>query len=114
MHIALDARLVYYRRTSGIGQYMVHLIDALPALNPDWQYTIIHSRKDRTTPMPSSARSFSAWTPSHHRFEQIVFPSINFSNKGQRVKTILQDLQLRPENVLFVDDSPFNEFAMSL
>jgi glycosyltransferase involved in cell wall biosynthesis len=74
MHIALDTRLVYYRRHSGIGQYIVHLAEALPALKPDWQFTLIHSRKDRTPPQHSSARLFPAWTPSHHRFEQIVFP----------------------------------------
>jgi glycosyltransferase involved in cell wall biosynthesis len=71
MHIALDARLIYYRRHSGIGQYIVHLAEALPALHSP--FTIIHSRKDRSA-WPSSARSFSAWTPSHHRFEQIAFP----------------------------------------
>ncbi len=73
MHIALDARLVYYRRYSGIGQYIVHLAEELPALKPDWQFTLIHSRKDRSMP-PPLARSMPAWTPSHHRFEQIVFP----------------------------------------
>lgn len=74
MHIALDARLVYYRRYSGIGQYIVHLAERLPALKPDWQFTLIHSRKDRSMPQLPSVRLFSAWTPSHHRFEQIVFP----------------------------------------
>lgn len=74
MQIALDARLVYYRRHSGIGQYIVHLAEALPAFDPEWQYTLIHSRKDRTPPRHPSARLFSAWTPSHHRFEQITFP----------------------------------------
>jgi glycosyltransferase involved in cell wall biosynthesis len=71
MHIALDARLIYYRRHSGIGQYIVHLVEELPARHSP--FTIIHSRKDRST-WPVAARSFSAWTPSHHRFEQIAFP----------------------------------------
>ncbi|HZY44443.1 MAG TPA: glycosyltransferase family 1 protein [Anaerolineae bacterium] len=73
MHIALDARLVYYRRYSGIGQYIVQLAEELPALKPDWQFTLIHSRKDRSMASPL-ARLMPAWTPSHHRFEQIVFP----------------------------------------
>ena len=74
MNFALDARLAYYRRYSGIGQYIVHLAERLPALDPDHTYTIIHSRKDRTPPHHSAARLVSAWTPSHHRFEQIAFP----------------------------------------
>ena len=75
MNIALDARLAYYRRYSGIGQYIVHLAELLPALDPDHAYTIIHSRKDRTTPSGGArARWWSAWTPSHHRLEQVTFP----------------------------------------
>jgi glycosyltransferase involved in cell wall biosynthesis len=74
MHIALDARLVYYRRYSGIGQYIVHLAEQLPRLDAGNDYTIIHSRKDRTPPGKSPARLCAAWTPSHHRLEQIAFP----------------------------------------
>ncbi|MFN8595327.1 MAG: glycosyltransferase family 1 protein [Anaerolineae bacterium] len=74
MNIALDARLAYYRRYSGIGQYIVHLAERLPALDPEHTYTIIHNRKDRTPPHHPSARLVSAWTPSHHRLEQLAFP----------------------------------------
>jgi glycosyltransferase involved in cell wall biosynthesis len=74
MHIALDARLVYYRRYSGIGQYIVHLAEHLPGLDAANAYTIIHSRKDRTPPQPPAAHLQAAWTPSHHRLEQIAFP----------------------------------------
>lgn len=74
MNIALDARLAYYRRYSGIGQYIVHLAEQLPALDPEHAYTIIHSRKDRTPPHPARARLCPAWTPSHHRLEQVTFP----------------------------------------
>ncbi len=37
-----------------------------------------------------------------------IFPSIDWSPKGQRVKKIIEDVQLRPENVLFIDDNPQN------
>jgi glycosyltransferase involved in cell wall biosynthesis len=74
MQIALDARLVYYRRYSGIGQYIVHLAEHLPGLDPANAYTIIHSRKDRTPPQPPAAHLQAAWTPSHHRLEQIALP----------------------------------------
>jgi glycosyltransferase involved in cell wall biosynthesis len=74
MKIALDARLIYYRRYSGIGQYIVHLVEQLPGLDTDNTYTIIHSRKDHTPLLPPEARGQAAWTPSHHRLEQITFP----------------------------------------
>ncbi|HTP11626.1 MAG TPA: glycosyltransferase family 1 protein [Anaerolineae bacterium] len=74
MNIALDARLVYYRRYSGIGQYIVHLAEQLPNLDRTNAYTIIHSRKDRTPLQPAADRWHAAWTPSHHRLEQVTFP----------------------------------------
>lgn len=37
-----------------------------------------------------------------------VFPSIDWTPKGQRVKQLIADMQLRPENVLFLDDNPSN------
>lgn len=37
-----------------------------------------------------------------------VFPSINWQPKGQRVKQLIADMQLRPANVLFLDDNPSN------
>lgn len=78
MHIALDARLVYYRRYSGIGQYIVHLAELLPGLDPQHHYTILHSRKDQNPPrqLPShpAARRQALWTPSHHRLEQLTLP----------------------------------------
>src|SRR5262245_48471645 len=73
MNIALDARLIHYRRYSGIGQYIVHLIEQLPVLDHTNGYTIIHSRKDPPPPA-TLARWQAAWTPSHHRLEQLIFP----------------------------------------
>ncbi|HLF27969.1 MAG TPA: glycosyltransferase family 1 protein [Anaerolineae bacterium] len=73
--IAIDARLVYYRRESGIGQYILHLAHWLPRLDPARAYTIFHSRKDRVDLAgAANARRVNLWTPSHHRFEQLALP----------------------------------------
>lgn len=40
--------------------------------------------------------------------EYFVFPSINWNPKGQRVKKLIENMQLRPANVLFLDDNPSN------
>jgi glycosyltransferase involved in cell wall biosynthesis len=74
MKIGLDVRLAYYRRYSGIGQYSVHLAEQLPALDVNHAYTIIHSRKDHSPPHAARAQLSAAWTPSHHRFEQVALP----------------------------------------
>ncbi|HTA05034.1 MAG TPA: HAD-IIIC family phosphatase, partial [Solirubrobacteraceae bacterium] len=41
-------------------------------------------------------------------WEQFVFPSIDWSPKGQRVAQLIEDMQLRAANVLFVDDNVGN------
>jgi FkbH-like protein len=41
-------------------------------------------------------------------WDHLVFCRIEFAPKGPSVKSIIQDMQLRAENVLFVDDSPLN------
>ena len=40
--------------------------------------------------------------------EYFVFSSIDWSPKGQRVQRLIADMQLRPTNVLFLDDNPSN------
>lgn len=40
--------------------------------------------------------------------EYFVFPSIDWNPKGQRVQQLIADMQLRPANVLFLDDNPTN------
>lgn len=40
--------------------------------------------------------------------ELFVFQSINWSPKGKRVKQIIQEMNLREPNVLFIDDNPSN------
>ena len=40
--------------------------------------------------------------------DYFVFPSINWAPKGERIKQLISDFQLRPANVLFLDDNPSN------
>ena len=40
--------------------------------------------------------------------EYFVFPSVNWEPKGNRIKQIVADMQLRPVNVLFIDDNSSN------
>lgn len=37
-----------------------------------------------------------------------IFPSINWNPKGQRIYEIIKNANLRPENVLFIDDNDLN------
>ncbi len=41
-------------------------------------------------------------------WDYFVFPSINWEPKGQRIKTLISDMNLRSANVLFLDDNPQN------
>jgi len=41
-------------------------------------------------------------------WDYFVFPSINWNPKGESVKQIIEDCQLRPVNVVFIDDNPSN------
>ena len=41
-------------------------------------------------------------------WELFVFPSVNWEPKGARVKQLIADMQLRPANVLFLDDNHSN------
>lgn len=41
-------------------------------------------------------------------WEYFVFPSIDWNAKGQRISTIISEMKLREENVLFLDDEPYN------
>jgi FkbH-like protein len=41
-------------------------------------------------------------------WEEFVFPSVSWSPKGQQIARIIADMQLRPENVLFIDDNVGN------
>ncbi len=41
-------------------------------------------------------------------WSEFVFVSVDWSSKGSRVAQIVEDIQLRPENVLFIDDLVLN------
>lgn len=41
-------------------------------------------------------------------WDEFVFPHIAFTPKPQAIQQIIEDMQLRPANVLFVDDNPVN------
>lgn len=41
-------------------------------------------------------------------WEYFVFPSINWDNKGKRIQCIIDQMALRPVNVLFIDDNISN------
>lgn len=41
-------------------------------------------------------------------WDYFVFPSINWNPKGESVKQIIEDCQLRAANVVFIDDNPSN------
>ena len=40
--------------------------------------------------------------------DQFVFLSVNWEPKGGRIKQLIEDMQLRSVNVLFIDDNPSN------
>ncbi len=43
-----------------------------------------------------------------HIWDYFVFTSIDWTSKADRLKRIIEDMSLRPENVLFIDDELFN------
>ena len=74
MRIGIDARLVYYRQ-AGISQYTLRLLEQLATIDPDDEFTVLQSRKDRSTLVHQpNFRPHPLWTPPHHRLEQWVLP----------------------------------------
>lgn len=41
-------------------------------------------------------------------WDELIFPSINWTSKGPRLLEIIKAIQLRPESVLFIDDNETN------
>ena len=41
-------------------------------------------------------------------WDYFAFPSINWEAKGPRIARLIEDMQLRPASVLFIDDNPLN------
>lgn len=69
MRIGIDARITHYSR-GGIRRYVIHLLEALAALDDETDYRILRSRKDRTaSSWSSNFHLVPCWTPPHHRLE---------------------------------------------
>lgn len=71
MRIGIDCRLPYYHM-GGISQYALHLLAALAHIDDENQYTVFHSRKEKSSYLPD-ASNFSRrdlWTPCHHPLER--------------------------------------------
>jgi glycosyltransferase involved in cell wall biosynthesis len=74
MRIGIDARLVYYRQ-AGISQYTLRLLEQLAEIDPNDEFTVLQSRKDRSKLVHhSNFHPCSIWTPPHHRLEQLLLP----------------------------------------
>lgn len=75
-------------------------VEILQVLNRHGIVSAICSKND-----PAIARSklqaLGLW-------DDFVFPRIAFAPKGEAVKRLVADMQLRAENVLFLDDNPHN------
>ncbi len=75
MRIAIDARLLYYRR-AGIGQYTLRLLQALTLEAPRERFLLLHDwrQRGRLLEAPNLAH-VRIYTPSHHRWEGITLPA---------------------------------------
>ena len=64
---------------------------------------VVHSICSKNDFAPAKAHicSLGLW-------ELFVLPSINWDEKGLRVKNIIEQLQLSPEDALFIDDNVSN------
>ena len=72
-------------------------------LNNSLDRGIVHSicSKNDFDSAAEHLRSLGLW-------DLFVFPSINWEPKGERIKSLITDMKLRPANVLFVDDNTSN------
>jgi glycosyltransferase involved in cell wall biosynthesis len=72
----MDARMVHYRPTGGIGQYTVTLLRALaraPEVGPDARFYVLQMREGRVPLVRDRRfRRVPMWTPPHNRFEQLA------------------------------------------
>ncbi len=70
MRIGIDVRITHYTR-GGISNYVLRLLKALAPLDADTDYRVLHSRKDRSPPIPGpNFHPVACWTPSHNRLER--------------------------------------------
>lgn len=57
--------------------------------------------KNDPEPVKTELESQGLW-------EYFVFPSVNWEPKGSRIRQLIENMQLRPVNVLFLDDNHLN------
>ena len=76
------------------------LVDLVRVLNRRGIVSAICSKNDEE-PVRIQLESVGLW-------DEFVFARIDWTPKGARVAQIIKDAQLRPENVLFLDDLPAN------
>jgi glycosyltransferase involved in cell wall biosynthesis len=70
MRIAIDARMLAYRR-GGIAGYVARLLPALAAIDTHTEYRVLRNRRDPTKEEPgANFRRATVWTPCHHRLER--------------------------------------------
>jgi glycosyltransferase involved in cell wall biosynthesis len=76
MHVAIDARLVYYTR-AGIGEYTLRLTRALAEAYPGDRITLLQDFRDGSPLVTASNVSIlKSRVPSHHRLEQYFLPLV--------------------------------------
>jgi len=76
------------------------LVDMVRVLNRRGIVSAICSKNDEE-PVRLQLEAVGLW-------DEFVFARIDWTPKGARVAQIIEDAQLRPENVLFLDDLPAN------
>lgn len=77
-----------------------HRADFVRALNRHGIVSAICSKNDFATAR-AKLEAMGLW-------DEFVFPRIAFVPKGAVVKRMIEDMQLRPANTLFIDDNPHN------
>jgi len=77
-----------------------HLATAVRTLNEQGVVNAICSKNDLEA-AKAKLEEFGLW-------DAFLFPEISFTPKGAGVARIISDMQLRPHDVVFVDDNPVN------
>jgi FkbH-like protein len=77
-----------------------HRAELIRAFNARGVVSSICSKNDFAT-AEAKLRALGLW-------DEFVFPHIAFTPKPEAIRAIIADMQLRPADVLFVDDNPVN------
>lgn len=84
----------------GIKEYVQANHDLVITLAERGIISSICSKNDASTILPI--------LKEHGIADYFVFPSISWETKGPRLAQIIEDMHLRPETVMFIDDNPNN------